>query len=66
MDAKAVAGVRRILREFEVNRLEEEVWALAYEEIRPVARRTLKARRELLPEEAPRSATISQEVARSA
>ena len=66
MDAKAATGERRVLREFEVNRLEEEVWALAYEEIWPVARRALKTRREELPDEVPQRATISQTVARSA
>lgn len=66
MDAKAAAGERRVLREFEVTRLEEEVWALAYEEIWPVARRVLSARVEQLPDEVPGRATISQEVARSA
>lgn len=66
MDEKAVAGVRRIIRKFEVNRLEEEAWALAYEEIWPVARRVLSGGQEQLPDEVPRTAIVSQDMARSA
>ncbi len=66
MDEKAVAGVRRVVREFEVNRLEEEAWARAYEEIWPVARRVLSVGQEQLPDEVPRTTIVSQDLARSA
>ena len=66
MDEKTVAGVRRIIRKFEANRLEEEAWALAYEEIWPVARRVLSGGQEQLPDEVQRTAIVSQDMARSA
>lgn len=66
MDGNVAAGMRKVLRDFEANRLEEEIWALAYEVIWPVARRSLRAWREIPPDEIPGSETISQEVARSA
>jgi hypothetical protein len=66
MDEKAVAGGRGIIRKFEVNRLEEEVWALAYEEIWPVARRVLRVGEEQLPDKVRSTAIVSQDMARSA
>jgi hypothetical protein len=66
MDEKAVAGVRRVVRKFEVNRLEEEAWARAYEEIWPVARRVLSVGQEQLPDEVHRTTIVSQDLARSA
>jgi hypothetical protein len=38
---------RSVQRSFECTRLEEQLWAMAYEELWPVVQRSLRERREL-------------------
>jgi hypothetical protein len=42
MEDKGNAPERTLQRGFECSRLEEQLWAMAYEEIWPVIRRSLK------------------------
>ena len=42
MERRRNAGQRRLSREYESNRLEEQVWAAAYELLWPLLRRALR------------------------
>lgn len=42
MEDEGTVNQRRVMRCYECNRLEEEVWRLAYEQVWPVVRKTLK------------------------
>ncbi len=43
MEGKIVYRRRTLARRFESNRLEEQVWALAYEQVWPLLRKALKS-----------------------
>lgn len=45
MDGKGNSKERTLERRYEVDRLEEQVWSLAYEQVCPVIRRALARRR---------------------
>lgn len=57
---------RRIVRRFEATRLEDSVWALAYEQVWPLLRKVLRASRPSVPAEASAIAPDSASIARSA
>jgi hypothetical protein len=42
MEDDGKVNQRRMMRCYECNRLEDEVWALAYEQVWPVVRKSLK------------------------
>lgn len=42
MDGKRNSSLQSVTRKYEPHRLEEQVWAMAYEQIWPVLRRGLK------------------------
>jgi hypothetical protein len=64
MEDKRECKGRRLSRRYEPNRVEEEVWALAYEQVWPMIRRVLS--RKHPPEESEIPSTVSANVARSA
>lgn len=43
MEGRRNSGLRTVTRRYEPHRLEEQVWAMAYEHIWPVFRRVLKS-----------------------
>jgi hypothetical protein len=45
MEGKRNSSLRSVTRRFEPHRLEEQVWAMAYEQVWPLLRRAWKARR---------------------
>ena len=45
MDGKRNSSLQSVTRRYEPHRLQEQVWALAYEQIWPVLRRSLKSSR---------------------
>ncbi len=42
MEENRTAAERTLQRRFEMNRLEEQLWSMAYEHVWPVIRRSLK------------------------
>jgi hypothetical protein len=57
---------RRIVRRYEATRLEEQVWALAFEQVWPLLRKAWSQSRPVSPAESRAPATTSAPIARSA
>jgi hypothetical protein len=55
MDGKRNSSLQSVTRKYEPHRLEEQVWAMAYEQIWPVLRRGLKRSRTAESASEPRS-----------
>ena len=66
MEDKRNCKGRQISRRYEPNRVEEEVWALAYEQVWPLVRRVLSRKQLDPPDESEFPSTVSANVARSA
>jgi hypothetical protein len=66
MEVKRSCKDRAISRSFEPNRMEEELWALAYEQVWPVIRRVVRQRDLELPDNLQDASTDTLPVARSA
>jgi hypothetical protein len=57
---------RRIVRRYEATRLEDQLWALAFEQVWPLLRKVVSQSRPLSPAESCAQSTTSAPIGRSA